>query len=434
MTPPRPLLAVAPDAWPARLAARSRQVTRVLAAERPLLRDVGLAFLVSRVLFALAAILAAWLLPENRYALVVHTPPEVPSAMDVFWRWDAIHYYTVAQDGYGGEIGKSAFFPLFPFALRVVAMALNGSLQMPTYPIYQVPNYGLLLAGMLLPNALFLLAAGLFYRLVRADYGRAVARRATMYLALFPLSFFFIVPYTESLFLAATVGFFLALRGRRWFWAGAFGFLAALTRQLGLLLVVPLLWEFGVVWLRDRRAARRDRAAVLVAALLPPLGLGLFMLVLTLRTGDPLAFVHAQADWDRTFAFPITTLAEGLADLARAGTTLNLTAGDLAGFVMGLVNAGLTLGFLAVALLSLRSWPGAISLYVLLSLGLILSNHQPPPYTFASMGRFVTVLFPVYAALALWGRRRAVHGLVLAVAVALFVVCAALYVRWYFAA
>jgi hypothetical protein len=50
------------------------------------------------------------------------------------------------------------------------------------------------------------------------------------------------------------------------------------------------------------------------------------------------------------------------------------------------------------------------------------------------MGRFVTVLFPVYATLALWGRRRAVHGLVLAVAVALFVVCAALYVRWYFAA
>jgi hypothetical protein len=106
----------------------------------------------------------------------------------------------------------------------------------------------------------------------------------------------------------------------------------------------------------------------------------------------------------------------------------------VAGFIMGAVNAGLTLGFLAVALLSVRAWGGALALYVLVSLVLILANHQPAPYLFASMGRFVTVLFPVYITLALWGRRRAVHGVLLAGAVALFVVCAALYVRWYFAA
>ena len=126
-------------------------------------------------------------------------------------------------------------------------------------------------------------------------------------------------------------------------------------------------------------------------------------------------------------------VAEGLADLVQAATTLTPAVGDLAGYTMGLVNAGLTLGFLVVALLSLRVWPGAFSVYVLVSLLLILSNHQPPPYTFASMGRFA-VLFPVYITLAGWGHRRVVHGLMLAVAVVLFVICTALYVRWYFVA
>jgi Gpi18-like mannosyltransferase len=426
MPPPGPALA--------RLAARRWQVPRLLAAEQSLEWEVGLGFVLSRALFALAALLAIWLLPENRYALVVHAPPAVSPAIDVFWRWDAVHYYTVAYDGYGGEVGKSAFFPLFPLAQRLGAIVLNGALAMPHYPIYQVPNYGLLLAGILLPNALFLFAAGLFYRLVRADHGRALARRATFYLALFPLSFFFIVPYTESLFLAATVGYFLCLRGQRWIWAGVFGLLAALTRQLGVLLILPLLWEFAGAWRRDRATARRDRGAVLIGGLLPLLGLGLFMLELSVRTGDPLAFVHAQADWDRTFTFPVSMIVEGLSYLLQAGANLSLTVGDLTGYSMGLVNTGLTLLFLVVALLSVRFWPGSFSVYVLISLVLILSNHQPPPYTFASMGRFVTVLFPVYLTMAWWGRRRAVNIAVLALAVVLFMICAALYVRWYFVA
>ena len=97
----------------------------------------------------------------------------------------------------------------------------------------------------------------------------------------------------------------------------------------------------------------------------------------------------------------------------------------------GVLNGGLTLGFLAVALLSARAWCGSYTVYVLASLLLILSNHLVPPLIFHSMGRYVLVLFPVFLTLARWGRRREVDLAILAFSLVLFSLGVALYVRWY---
>src|SRR5262249_29160432 len=59
------------------------------------------------------------------------------------------------------------------------------------------------------------------------------------------VSFILFAPYTESLFLLLSVASLLMARRRQWWLAGLAGGLAALTRQQGLFLIVPLAWE---VW------------------------------------------------------------------------------------------------------------------------------------------------------------------------------------------
>lgn len=401
------------------------------AAGRRMLRDIGLAFALSRGAFALVAVFATLLLPEARHEAVRHAP--VPGWLDVFWRWDAIHYHTVAYDGYGnaddgGPSGKNAFFPLLPLLLRLTSMLLNGSTTVDRYPIELDVNYGFLLSGILVPNAIFLLACGFLYRLVLRDHDADTAARAVLYLALAPLALYFVVPYTEGLFLATTVACFYFLRRRAWFWAGVCGFLASLTRQAGVLLVLPFLWELAAAHRRERplRPASREALAALAGLALIPLGLGAFMLELWRRTGDPLAFVAAQQFWQREFAPPWRTIADGLWHLAHPRAS-----GSRGVYGTGILHAGLTLGGLLLAVCSVRSWRGSYTLYVAASFLLILSNHMAAPLVFHSMGRFVLVLFPLVITLARWGRRREVDILILVPSLILFALGVALYVRWY---
>src|SRR3954467_2623401 len=80
-----------------------------------------------------------------------------------------------------------------------------------------------------------------FDRLTVLETGDAlVARRAVWLLALFPASLFFSAVYTEALFLLLSVGSFYAARQGRWAWAGVLGGAAAMTRNVGVMLLVPL--------------------------------------------------------------------------------------------------------------------------------------------------------------------------------------------------
>jgi Gpi18-like mannosyltransferase len=399
-----------------------------------MLTAVGLAFALSRGAFLLIAAFAVLLLPEledDEGTTVLHAP--VFRLVDVFWRWDAIHYHALAYDGYHDDGGLNAFFPLFPLLVRLTSMLLNGALTVTPRPIEENTDYGFLLAGILVPNVCFPLACALFYRLVlrdgraEPDGGHALAGRAVLYLALSPLALYFIVPYAESLFLCLTVGCFFFLRRRAWLWAGLCGFGAALTRQTGILLLLPFLVELALARRREGGLRRpREIGAALAGLALVPLGLGTFMLVLQWRIGNPLAFVQAQRLWEREYTLPWQTIADGLWYLLHPAASNSPST-----YGTGVLNGGLTLGFLVIALLSARSWRGSYTVYVLASLLLILSNHLIPPLIFHSMGRYVLVLFPVFLTLARWGRRREVDTAILAFSLVLFSLGVALYVRWY---
>ena len=144
-------------------------------------------------------------------------------------RQDAAWFLRIATGGYAAGDGSAAFFPLYPMAIKVLAW---------------LPGVGPLGAALFISNACFLGALVLFHGLTRLEgMSAAVARTSVLLIAIFPTAFFFLAPYTESPFLLLSVSAFWFARRDRWAMAALMGALAALTRSIGLVLVLGLAVE-----------------------------------------------------------------------------------------------------------------------------------------------------------------------------------------------
>lgn len=332
-------------------------------------------------------------------------------------RWDSVWFLAIAEDGYGGG-AREAFFPLYPLLVRVAGAAVGSAL----------------IGGALLSTALLGVALVLLHRLVELDHDRAVARNAVLVTALFPMSFFFSAVYSESLFLALSIGAVYAARREGWAWAGVLGMLAATTRSAGVLLVVPLamiyLWDVGRPRARTRRRLRAD--ALWLA--LVPLGLALYCALLALGGHDAFAPFRAQEVWFRTFAGPFVGAWDGLVAawqgarqlLSGAREPVYFTAWGGDPFVGARHNVEL-FAWLVLALVAtagvLRRLPAAYGAYVVAALALPLS-YPVAPQPLMSLPRFVAVLFPLAIWLAVWMTGRAVRERVV---LAAFAVALAIY-------
>jgi hypothetical protein len=193
--------------------------------------------------------------------------------------WDVAWYRWITEHGYDPAIGHgntAAFFPLYPALWRLLTW-----LPMP-----------MTLIGSLLSSCLFAAALCLLYRITAERYDVAFARRTVLYLAIFPLSFVFSLPYAESLFLLLALSAFALTWHERWWLGSAVAALAVLARPVGITLIPALAW-------RAYRVHGRRPAAYLPLLLLPAAELAFFG-YLWWRTGDPLAHIHAQErGWGR---------------------------------------------------------------------------------------------------------------------------------------
>jgi len=343
-------------------------------------------------------------------------------------RWDSVWFMAIASDGYG-DGAREAFFPLYPLAVRVAGAPFGSAL----------------IGGALASTALLGVALVLLHRLVALDHGRAVAHNAVLVTALFPMSFFFSAVYSESLFLALSIGAVYAARRERWAWAGALGLLAATTRSAGVLLLVPLamiyLWDVRRPSLRTMRPLRPDALWLLLV----PLGLIAYCGLLALGGHDALAPFRAQEVWFRSFAGPFAGAWDGLvAALQGARQLLSgtrepvlFTAAGGDPFVVARHNIELFV-WLVVALAAvagvLRRLPAAYGAYVVATLALPLS-YPVGPQPLMSLPRFIAVLFPLAIWLALWmtgrvGRERLVVG-AFAIGLAVY---SAIFATWHWVA
>lgn len=301
-------------------------------------------------------------------------------------RWDAPHYLDLAVFGYRsidpGDLasptgyrsinpGDLPFYivilPLYPWLVG----ALNALLNDPTVSALVISGIASLFVGPLL------------FRLVALDEGAIIARRSVWFLLLFPTAYFLHIGYTESLFIALSLGSMLAARLDRWWLAGALGGLATLTRINGLILVPVLAVEAAMQWWPDRRWRWRWLAIGLVPfAFVGYLGLNQVVY------GDPLAFVEVQSShWQKSLSPPWVGIGALLAsDLPRAWIP------ELAFIVLGIA------GTVASAVRLRPSWTVwmAGNLVLFTSTSFVLS-----------VPRYSLVLFPLFVWFAiLAGSRR----------------------------
>ncbi len=149
--------------------------------------------------------------------------------VNVWERWDTGWYLKIAAFGYSPSDGTVSFLPLYP-GLAGGLGALTG-------------NY--LLAALLVSNLACLAALLLFYEVALGEgLSRPAALGATFFFAFFPTFFFLYAGYSDSLFLALTLGAWLCARRKSWLLAGLLGGLATLCRLQGALLTPVLLWAF----------------------------------------------------------------------------------------------------------------------------------------------------------------------------------------------
>lgn len=303
--------------------------------------------------------------------------PAFPLA-GVWERWDACWYIKIATFGYESGEQSAAFFPAFPMAVRVVA-----TITFLPYPV----------AGMIVPAIAFVAAVTGLVRLVETSHGIVIARRAALYLGIFPSAFFLFAPFTEALFLAAVVWTLVFARERRWLLAAVLAFVAGLTRVQGLLLVLPLAWE-ALVAARDarsdRRLATRDgrfiMATSVIATVAPAIAFLGFALAARQLSGE--TPYDAQAFWGGTSFHPpwevVAASYRWIVERGDGAQALNLIT---------------LIGSAALLLAAARRMPLTYSLYAWPPIILIALRIQPTPLT--STIRFVVVLFPIFIVLAL---------------------------------
>jgi len=300
--------------------------------------------------------------------------------LDSLIHWDAGWFLRIAGQGY--DFDSAPFFPLFPFMIRAVAFITGDNVT----------------AGFLISNTALFIACYLFYRMTREDYGEQIATTAVFAMLFFPTAIFFSTIYSESLFLALSIGaFYLAGQGR-WYQAALLGAGAALTRNVGLVIFFALLYQLY------KENGYRISLKKSLPLFLIPASLLIFMLVLWKYTGDPLAFVHSlnREYWGyRRIAYP------------GAGQLLNLSLFFKNNEFYSLFESGMAFLFLYLIIRSFYYIKDR-SFLIFLVLGFLIPFSSVVDNLPLGMPRYIIVLFPGYITLA-----RLLHknGLVLAYSV-----------------
>jgi hypothetical protein len=278
--------------------------------------------------------------------------------LSVLNQWDALWFLEVAREGYPTQIPEAGghalqstlpFFPVFPFLIRIVGW---------------LPAVSHALAGVAISVTAGAVAVVLLHRLaLRVTDNPAQASRTVALFSFFPGSMVLSMPYSEAVMIALAAGCLLALLDERWLAAGLCAALATATRVSALALVPACLWQAV-------RAIRREGHGgvglkPLLAPALAPLGTVGFFMFLWIRTGDPLAFIHAQQAWHTGLGLTRPFVLTG--EFLRAPFSTAMPAIATISMVIAAVAGGV--------LARRRQWPAVLSVYTFSLLALCVVSR-----------------------------------------------------------
>jgi hypothetical protein len=365
-----------------------------LAATGSSVRTAAALWLAAKVAIISLAWVASWIMrPTYRHPLLL---------ANLWQHWDASQFRVIAEYGYFGRFSlpvQDAFFPGYPILLRATHLVI------PQWTLAE------LAIGTI---ASFFAILGLV-RLAE-DYQRGSGAWSAVAMLAAPAAVFLAVGYSEAAFLAFALPAWLAARHGRWTKAGLLAGAAGAIRVNGLFLIFGL----AIMALLGRTAADRTMSRRLHAlgwlslALLP---LASYVLYLRVRTGDWLAWLHAEEHgWQRRFGNPITmyqrTWQIGFDHVAHTPWALIFQLEIVAVTILVVTT---------LALAWRRHWPEAS--YCALTGAAMATGHL-----FVSVPRALLLIFPLWCGLGrLAQRHRWIGGVWVAASVPLMFATTMLY-------
>lgn len=278
-------------------------------------------------------------------------------------QWDSFWYQDIATNGYhlneSNTLSNIVFFPVYPALIYLFSAVLGLEV---------------VLAGWVISIASLIGAVFVFYKLVKEFHPELDPETPIFYLLIFPTAFFLNAVYTESLFLMLSLlTFYYAFKGKFW-QAGAFGLLASLTRVTGVLLFLPVAYEYF------RQTPYKEWIKIkALSLLLIPLGTFVFFGYHYVKFGDFFLFLKVESAWGRAFVFNKEHFS-ALTNSARANLIIDFGFGVFAA---------------AMSIIVFKKRWIAYGLYVIATIVVAISSGS-----LMSIGRYILVLFPIYIMLA----------------------------------
>jgi hypothetical protein len=316
-------------------------------------------------------------------------------------RWDALHFQRLAQVGYSGtDILKAWFYPLYPWCVRLTA--------------YLTRDF--LVAAFVVSAVASVMAAVLLRRMTGLDFSANVARRAVWFFLIFPTAYVLHIGYTESLFLALTLGSIFAARQERWWLAGVLGAFSWMTRANGIVLLPTLAVEAAHQWFVQKRWRWQWLWIGIV-----PAGFGVYLLLNWRVAGDPFAFLKMrQPLFHMSFSWPWVGIRGAIGNLHRNPNQAEIVGGE------ELFATFLALGCAIVSWIKLRP---SYATWITANWILLAS------VTFIeSMPRYALTMFPIFILFGLLGQNRFWSAVITIWSILFLAIFSSLFVRgwWVF--
>ena len=306
--------------------------------------------------------------------------PPLSIIMRQFSHWDSPHYIDIAQNGYVNEGDQRffiVFFPLYPALIRLITFN------------FEYIN----LSALIVSNVSSVFAALYLFKLARLDFSDDIAKKAVLYLCIFPTAYFLSAIYTEGLFFALVISSVYYARVGKWSVAGFLSFFAALTRIAGLLLLPTLIIEY----LHQKKWKLKDIRISILWLFLVLAGFLIYLSINNQVTGSYFTFMEIErTHWYQSID-PIQGFINACNWAFNATFPENITSGSAQ-----LIFA--VFGLIIVATGFLRRFRPSYNVYMLLTWMLSVSTAW-----WISVPRYVMAMFPMFILLGLLAHKKIIH-------------------------
>ena len=222
-----------------------------------------------------------------------------------------------------------------------------------------------------------------------------------LFFSVSPLAFVLFAPYSEALFLLLAIACFWFLRRRDWFLAGLIGGLAALTRQQGILLFLPAIWELWKFHNFELRSTARDWRSW-AGLFLIPLGLLLWLIYRAWGLGDMQP--NMSSFHNLVYSILISPSATKVVSVQRfmwpwQALTLALRQFAQTPDYRLFIDLALGIGFIVILVIVWKYLRVSYRIYVV-SIALVsFAYHTGPIYPYMGLPRHLFLAFPVFIGL-----------------------------------